>query len=84
MKAGASTRKPFLTAEWRKLIMANYCVDPSVLEPFLPAHTELDRWQDQTWCSLVGFNFHDVRVRGLRIPFHTTFPEVNLRFYIRF
>jgi uncharacterized protein len=66
----------FLTAEWRKLIMANYTVDPDVLRPFLPLRTELDTWQGNVYVSLVGFQFNNVRVRGLRIPFHTDFPEV--------
>ena len=30
---------PFLTAEWRKLIMANYAIDPGLLRPYLPAGT---------------------------------------------
>jgi len=74
----------FLTAEWRKLIMANYPVDPAALKPLLPARTELDRWEGEVYVSLVGFQFREVRVRGWSIPFHTRFPEVNLRFYIRF
>jgi len=32
----------FLTAAWRNLLMANYSVDPSILQPYLPRHTELD------------------------------------------
>lgn len=74
----------FLTAEWRKLIMANYPVDPNLLRPFLPYRTELDSWKNSTFVSLVGFMFREVRVKGLRIPFHTHFPEVNLRFYVRY
>ncbi|MBS1660638.1 MAG: DUF2071 domain-containing protein [Bacteroidetes bacterium] len=74
----------FLTAEWRKLAMANYPVDPSALRPLLPHRTELDTWAGEVYVSLVGFQFREVRVRGLRIPFHTNFPEVNLRFYIRY
>ena len=73
----------FLTAEWRKLAMANYPVEPSSLTPFLPARTELDYWQGETYVSLVGFQFRDVRVKRLAIPFHRHFPEVNLRFYVR-
>lgn len=64
--------------------MANYPVDRSALLPLLPARTELDTWEGETYVSLVGFQFREVRVRGLRIPFHTNFPEVNLRFYIRY
>jgi uncharacterized protein len=74
---------PFLTAEWRKLIMANYAVDPRLLTAYLPAGTELDLWNGTCYVSLVGFLFRKVRLRGLPIPFHTTFPEVNLRFYVR-
>lgn len=73
----------FLTAEWRKLIMANFAIDPKLLHPYLPSGTELDLWSDNCYVSLVGFLFRRVRLRGLPIPFHTTFPEVNLRFYVR-
>lgn len=76
--------KKFLTAEWRKLIMANYAVDCSLLLQYLPAHTKLDFWDGKCYVSLVGFMFKDVRVMGFRIPFHVNFPEVNLRFYVRF
>ncbi len=64
--------------------MANYPVDPRDLRSFLPARTELDSWEGETYVSLVAFQFREVRVRGLRIPFHSDFPEVNLRFYVRY
>lgn len=74
---------PFLTAEWKMLAMANYAVDPDLLKPYVPAFTELELWQGRCYVSLVGFLFVDTRLRGLRIPFHTDFEEVNLRFYVR-
>lgn len=74
----------FLKAEWRKLIMANYAVDPAILQPYLPYGTELDFWGGKAYLSLVGFLFRKVRLKGIPIPFHTTFPEVNLRFYVRY
>lgn len=74
----------FLTAQWRKLIMANYEIDPSILEPYVPAFTELDFFEGKTYVSLVGFLFDDVKLMGLSIPFHRTFEEVNLRFYVRY
>jgi uncharacterized protein len=72
----------FLTAEWRKLIMAQYVVDPATLAPWLPRGLELDLYQNRCYVSLVGFLFDRVRVKGLSIPFHTCFEEVNLRFYV--
>jgi uncharacterized protein YqjF (DUF2071 family) len=73
----------FLTAEWRKLIMAQYAVNPATLSPWLPAGVELDLYRGRCYVSLVGFLFDEVRVKGLRIPFHTRFEEINLRFYVR-
>jgi uncharacterized protein YqjF (DUF2071 family) len=75
--------KIFLTAAWKNLIMANYEVDPSVLLPYVPAHTELDTFGGKSYVSLVGFLFDKVRIKGIGIPFHTRFPEVNLRFYVK-
>jgi uncharacterized protein YqjF (DUF2071 family) len=76
-------RRVFLTAEWRDLAVLNFEADPAILRPFLPARTELDLWQGKALISLVGFRFLKTRVLGLRIPFHTDFDEVNLRFYVR-
>jgi hypothetical protein len=76
--------KTFLTAEWRKLAMANYGVDPGILKKYLPYKTELDHWNGICFVSLVGFRFVNTRVKGLRIPFHSNFEEVNLRFYVRY
>jgi uncharacterized protein YqjF (DUF2071 family) len=74
----------FLTAEWRKLAMANYIVDPALLQRYLPYKTELDLWNNACYVSLVGFMFLNTRLLGFRIPFHSTFEEVNLRFYVRY
>ncbi len=76
--------KFFLTAEWRKLVMANYVVDPAILKKYVPTKTELDYFDNNCYVSLVGFMFQQVKVKGFRIPFHVNFPEVNLRFYVRY
>ena len=74
---------PFLTAEWRKLAIANYIVEPSLLLSWLPPKTELDLWNGKCFVSLVGFMFINTRLKGIKIPFHTNFEEINLRFYVR-
>ena len=81
----------FLTAEWRKLIMAQYAIDPAILTPHLPPGLELDLYRDPArphanplcFVSLVGFLFTRVRLQSIPIPFHTQFEEVNLRFYVK-
>jgi uncharacterized protein len=73
----------FLTAEWKNLVMLNYVVDPSLLERLVPAGTELDGFGGKTYVSLVGFEFNHTSVLGFSVPFHQSFEEVNLRFYVR-
>jgi len=75
--------RPFLTAEWRNLAMLNYEVDPSLVLSRVPAGTQLDSWQGKTFVSLVAFQFLDTRVRGVAVPFHRNFEELNLRFYVK-
>lgn len=74
----------FLNAEWRKLLMANYVVDKSVLEKYVPFGTELDLWENTCYVSLVGFMFLNTKIKGIKIPFHVNFEEVNLRFYVKY
>jgi len=76
-------RRPLLQAEWRHLALFNYHVDPSVVEPLVPAGTELDYWQGRAFVSVVGFLFIRTRLLGVRVPWHGSFEEVNLRFYVR-
>ena len=73
----------FLKAEWRKLAIANYEVDKSILEGYVPAGTEIDLWEGKCFVSLVGFMFLNTKLLGVRVPFHINFEEVNLRFYVK-
>lgn len=74
----------FLQAEWRKLVMFNYPVEPELLKPYVPPFTELDIWQGTCYVSLVGFMFLNTKVKGVRVPFHVNFEEINLRFYVKY
>jgi uncharacterized protein len=65
------------------IAMANYAIDPRLLQNLVPAATELDQFDGRTYVSLVGFRFQRTRVHGLWIPFHSDFDEVNLRFYVK-
>ncbi len=76
--------RPFLTAEWRNLVLLNYDVAPALLDRYVPQGTELDSFGARTFVSLVGFQFLATKLGGrLAIPFHSHFDEVNLRFYVR-
>jgi hypothetical protein len=73
----------FLRAEWRQLAMLNYEVDPAVLKARVPAGTTLDSFAGKTYVSMVGFMFTKTVVKGIPVPFHRDFEEVNLRFYVK-
>lgn len=75
--------RQFLSAQWRDLIIASYAVDRALLERRLPDGLELDLFEGQAVCSLVGFMFLDTRVLGVPWPTYRNFPEINLRFYVR-
>jgi uncharacterized protein len=81
--ASIRRRGVFLTAEWLNLVMLNYAVEPGLLRRFVPTGTELDAFHGQTYASLVGFEFNRTRMAGVAVPFHGSFEEVNLRFYVR-
>lgn len=80
-----ATKPPgrFLTGRWTDLAMLNFACPADLLEPLAPRGTELDAHAGTPQVSLVGFMFRDTRVLGVPVPFHRTFEEVNLRFYVR-
>jgi len=75
--------RKFLTAKWQDLVMANYEIEPSLLEKFVPQGIEIDFYEGKCYASLVAFNFLDTKVLGFPVPFHVNFEEVNLRFYVK-
>jgi uncharacterized protein len=76
-------RRPFLTARWSNLAILTYEVPPALLEPHLPAGLELDRRGAAAFASIVAFDFIDARMWGVAWPGFRTFPDINLRFYVR-
>ncbi|MEZ4772859.1 MAG: DUF2071 domain-containing protein [Bacteroidia bacterium] len=73
----------FLTAQWSHLLNVTFPVPPEVLLPHVPEGVELDVQNGNAFASVVAFDFLDTRVKGLKIPFHINFPEINLRYYIK-
>ena len=72
-----------LTAESKNLALINYEIDAEILENYIPKGTEIDTWNNKCYISLVGFMFENVKLLGMKIPFHINFEEVNLRFYVK-
>jgi len=78
-----SSRWAFLRAEWRRLCLVTYAVDPARLEHLVPPGLSLDLRDGKAFVSLVAFDFLRTRVLGIPWPGYRDFPEINLRFYVR-
>ena len=76
--------RPFLSAHWKNLLNLTYEVPPELLEPYCPDAVELEREDGHSFVSVVGFDFTETRVWGVPWLGYTTFPELNLRFYVRY
>ena len=77
------TERPFLTARWTELLILNFAVPREVVARIAPPGTEPDLHDGQAYASVIGFQFRDPRLRGLALPGHRRFAEVNLRYYVR-
>ena len=75
---------PFLTADWLNVAAITYAADEAQLRPYLPRGATIDTLEGSPRVSLVAFEFRRTRVLGLAIPRHIAFPEINLRFYVRY
>jgi uncharacterized protein YqjF (DUF2071 family) len=75
--------RTFLTATWHHVLGVTYATDEELLAPYLPRGAEIDALDGSPRVSIVAFGFRHTRVRGIPIPGHITFPEINLRFYVR-
>lgn len=78
-----SEKSSFMHAEWNDLIFINYEISPELLKKYVPNGTELDLFNGKCYLSLIGFIFENVKIKGVKIPFHSNFEEVNLRFYVK-
>lgn len=63
--------------------MSAYAIEEKHLLPYLPAGTQLDTYNGICYVSLVGFMFVNTKLKGIPVPFHQNFEEVNLRFYVK-
>jgi len=78
-----AAERSFLTAEWHDVLGLTYPADAALLAEHLPRGAQIDELDGSPRVSIVAFGFRRTRVRGIAIPGHITFPEINLRFYVR-
>lgn len=77
--------RPYLQKEgWCSILFAHWPLPPDLLRPLIPPGLELDLWGGSAWLGITPFFMTDVRPHGLpAIPGFSTFPQVDLRTYVR-
>lgn len=69
---------------WRDLTYVHWAYDPAVVQARLPAGLTVDTFAGAAWVGLVAFHMQRIRIPGTpAIPFLGTFPETNVRTYVR-
>lgn len=79
--------KPLMLQRWSNLAFCHFAVDPTEIQSHLPDGLTVDTFPDgqgneMAWIGIVTFEMSDIQFVGLpKIPFHSAFPEANVRTY---
>jgi uncharacterized protein YqjF (DUF2071 family) len=73
--------RSLLSMRWEDVLFAHWAVDPDVVAPTLPSGLTVDTRDGDAYLGVVGFRMRSIRPRGL--PVGLSFPELNLRTYVR-
>lgn len=73
-----------LLQRWETLTFLHWSYPPEVVASMLPEGLEVDTFDHRAWVGLVPFRMVRVRPPGVPVPpWITTFPETNVRTYVR-
>lgn len=76
--------RPVMRQDWRDLLFVHGRCDADVIRRLLPDGVEVDEFDGSGWVSYVPFAMHDIAFGRLPpVPYLGTFPEVNIRTYVR-
>jgi uncharacterized protein YqjF (DUF2071 family) len=73
-----------MTQRWNDLLFAHWPIPPSSIARFIPDGLRVDTFQGSAWIGVVPFWMDRIKLHGFPpIPFTRSFPELNLRTYVR-
>lgn len=76
--------RPVALQRWESLTFLHWSYDPDEIAPLVPNGLVPDLYQGRAWVSLTPFVMARVRVPGVPpVPGASTFPETNVRTYVR-
>ena len=75
---------PALLMRWERLTFLHWSYPPDVVQALLPDGLRVDTWEGRAWVAITPFMMAGVHPPGLpAIPQWSTFPETNVRTYVR-
>ena len=80
----ASIARPVMLQGWKNLSYVHWAYPPEVVQRRLPPGLEVDAFDGFAWVGLVAFQMERIRPpRGPAVPYLGTFPETNVRTYVK-
>lgn len=78
-----SVLRPLLLHQWSELSLVHWRYPPEEVAQLLPEKMKVDLFDGHAWIGLVPFHC-TIRPAGLpRVPWLSSFPEMNVRTYVR-
>ena len=69
---------------WNRLTFLHWAYEPAVIQALLPDGLTVDEYDGVAWVGLVPFQIDNLRLPNMRaIPWISSFPETNVRTYVR-
>ncbi len=76
--------RPVMLQGWKNLTYVHWAYDPDIIQRRLPVGLRADTFEGQAWVGLVAFQMEGIRIpRTPPVPYFGTFPETNIRTYVR-
>ena len=76
--------RPVMRQRWERLSYLHWPVDPAAVQTTLPPGLTVDTHDGAAWVGLVPFQMRAIGpARGPAVPYFGTFPETNVRTYVR-
>jgi uncharacterized protein YqjF (DUF2071 family) len=77
-------KRAIMKQGWYDLVYMHYSYPVDVVQSLLPAGLEVDTYEGSAWVGLIPFSMRGIGLPRLpAIPYLGSFPEVNVRTYVR-
>jgi uncharacterized protein len=77
-------KRAVMVQQWRDLAYLHWRYPIEEIQALLPAGVEVDSFDGSAWVGLIAFSMKNIGVPRLpAVPYFGSFPEVNVRTYVR-